>query len=70
MCHKIRCDEKSSKLFGFQGELNKAQGDNGGNQQEFFFIQKSGRVEEKKMEHAKGGRPQEARRNEDKGGGV
>ena len=24
MCHKIRCDEESWKLFGFQGELNKA----------------------------------------------
>ena len=25
MCHKIRCDGESWKLFGFQGELNKAQ---------------------------------------------
>ena len=24
MCHKIRCDGESWKLFGFQGELNKA----------------------------------------------
>ena len=24
MCHKIRCDEESWKLFDFQGELNKA----------------------------------------------
>jgi len=24
MCHKIRCDGKSWKLFGFQGELNNA----------------------------------------------
>ena len=25
MCHKIRCDGEFGKLFGFQGELNKAQ---------------------------------------------
>ena len=24
MCHKIRCDGESWKLFDFQGELNKA----------------------------------------------
>ena len=27
MCHKIRCDGKSWKLFGFQSELNKARVD-------------------------------------------
>jgi hypothetical protein len=26
MCRKIRCDEKSLKLFGFRSELNKAKG--------------------------------------------
>jgi len=25
MCHKIRCDEESWKLFGFQGEVNKGE---------------------------------------------
>ena len=28
MCHKIRCDWESWKLFGFQSELNKAQIEN------------------------------------------
>ena len=29
MCHNIRCDGESWKLFGFQGELNKARGGSG-----------------------------------------
>jgi len=41
MCHKIRCDEKSWKLFDFQDELNKATVETFSGEHEPFFLKKN-----------------------------